>query len=210
MLNARQRDRLGDIEADRQIKLAASTTARRGQRYADTLQVSTRTVTTARSASQSGPNKCSQPAQTLGGGSTRVRRRGIERGKLLMGSCVVCMVRTHNKRHATHAVKKAPMRPRKIPLSGRRRPASPRIRPEERSYVGLFVAHTWSAGWTVVPVASRQPHNWTAVFVVLSKSCKQRRFEWSAKPGGTVLGQKTAAAQPTAHSMSNEHGRRPL
>ena len=75
-----------------------------------------------------------------------MRRRGIERGKLLMGSCVVCMVRTHNKRHATHAVKKAPMRPRKIPLSGRRRPASPRIRPEERSYVGLFVAHTWSAG----------------------------------------------------------------
>ena len=63
-----------------------------------------------------------------------------------MGSCVVCMVRTHNKRHATHAVKKAPMRPRKIPLSGRRRPASPRLRPEERSYAGLFVAHTWSAG----------------------------------------------------------------
>ena len=48
-----------------------------------------------------------QAAQITGGGSTRVRRRGIERGKLLMGSCVVCMVRTHNKRHATHAVKKS-------------------------------------------------------------------------------------------------------
>jgi len=29
-----------------------------------------------------------QAAQITGGGSTRVRRRGIERGKLLMGSCV--------------------------------------------------------------------------------------------------------------------------
>ena len=150
-----------------------------------------------------------QAAQITGGGSTRVRRRGIERGKLLMGSRVVCMVRTHNKRHATHAVKKAPMRPRKIPLSGRRRPASPRIRPEERSYVGLFVAHTWSAGWTVVPVASRQPHNLQTglpcswCFQELQAS-KQGRFEWSAKPGAEEPFSGVKNCGRPAHSPQHE------